>query len=123
MRKNGTTFSKLSKDKRISKEYKRLLKIFEDIDEDKKELMDGLIYQAAFMRVQLDDYQIDINENGYVESFQQSDKISPYERLRPVAQLYNTTNKNYQSIIKQLVDALPDVSNKEQDELMEFLKK
>lgn len=59
------------------------------------------------MRVTLEDYETDLDANGYVELFSQSEKTDPYERERPVARLYNTMNKNYQSIIKQLGDLLP----------------
>ena len=38
--------------------------------------------------------------------FSQSEKTEPYERERPVARLYNTMNKNYQSIIKQMSDLI-----------------
>lgn len=56
-----------------------------------------------------------------MESFTQSDKQAPYERERPVARLYNAMNKNYQAIMKQLKDALPEPSAMEaSEELMKF---
>ena len=55
------------------------------------------------MRATLDDYKNDLDANGYVEMFSQSDKTEPYERMRPVAQLYGTMNKNYQSIMRQIM--------------------
>ncbi|WP_201290402.1 hypothetical protein [Erysipelothrix anatis] len=65
------------------------------------------------MRVTLEDYEVDINENGSIEQFSQSDKLEPFERGRPVVGFYNTMNKNYQSITKQLSDLLPDSAPKE----------
>ena len=56
------------------------------------------------MRVTLEDMEQDLDQNGYVEMFTQSERTDPYERERPVARLYNTMNKNYQSIMKQLSD-------------------
>lgn len=97
----------MTKDERISKEVKRLNRIYKDIDKDKKAIIDGLINRAAYMRIALEDWEIDILENGITEMFTQSEKTDPYERERPVARLYNTMNKNYQSIIKQLSDLLP----------------
>lgn len=38
----------------IEKEYKRLFSLFSLVDESKKELVDNLIYQAAFMKVEHD---------------------------------------------------------------------
>jgi len=97
----------LTKDERISREYAKLSKIFENMAKDTRSLNDGLVKRASYMLVTLEDYEKDINENGSVESFSQSDKVEPYERERPVARLYNTMNKNYQSIMKQLSDLLP----------------
>lgn len=101
------TKKELSKHDRILKEDKRLRKIYKDIAADKKAIIDGLISRAAYMRITLEDYEEEINTNGYFELFTQSEKTEPYERERPVARLYNTMNKNYQSIIRQLSDLLP----------------
>lgn len=97
----------LTKNERISAEEKRLRRIYKNIDKDNKAIIDGVIQRAAYMRVTLEDYEKDLDDNGYVEMFSQSEKTEPYERERPVARLYNTMNKNYQSIIKQLSDLVP----------------
>lgn len=97
----------LTRDERIFKEEKRLKRIYKNIDKDNMAIIDGLIQRAAYMRVTLEDWEKDIMENGYIEMFTQSEKTEPYERERPVARLYNTMNKNYQSIIKQLSDLVP----------------
>lgn len=97
----------IAKTKRINKEIRRLEEIFKDMPEDIKAIADGLIKQAAYMRIQLEDYIEDLDTNGYVEMFTQSPKTPPYERERPVARLYATANRNYQNIIKQLSDLLP----------------
>lgn len=98
---------KKKKNKRISKEEKRLRESYGAIPEDLMRVADGLIRRAAYMRITLEDYEKDLDEKGYVEEFSQSEKLEPYERERPVARLYNAMNKNYQSIIKQLSDMLP----------------
>ena len=96
-----------TKDERIKKEVRRLNRIYKNIDKDNKAIIDGLIQRAAYMRVTLEDWEEDIIENGVTEMFTQSEKTEPYERERPVARLYNTMNKNYQSLIKQLSDLVP----------------
>lgn len=106
----------LSKDDRIKQEERRLKRIYKNIDKDKKAIIDGLIQRAAYMRVALEDWEKDIMDNGYIEMFTQSEKTDPYERERPVARLYNTMNKNYQSIIKQLTDLFPKQVAKEEDD-------
>lgn len=94
----------LSKDARIQKEIRRLNTIYSKIGKKEKSAIDGLVKRAAFMRVTLEDMEEDLDMNGFTELFSQSEKLDPYERERPVARLYNTMNKNYQSIMKQLSD-------------------
>ncbi len=98
----------MTKEKRISAEIKRLRQIYADLPDNLKKLYDGLIRRAAYMRIQLEDYEQDMNDNGYVEHFSQSDKLEPYERGRPVVGFYNTMMKNYQQIMKQLAEKLPE---------------
>ncbi len=98
----------ITKDRRIKIEFDRLDQIFADLDIGTKATIDGLIRRAAYMRIALEDYETDLDANGYVEKFTQSPSAPPYDRKRPVAELYNAMNKNYQSIIKQLMDALPE---------------
>ena len=112
----------LTKDERIKKEERRLKRIYKNIDKDNKAIIEGLIQRAAYMRVTLEDWEKDIMENGYYEMFTQSEKTDPYERERPVARLYNTMNKNYQSLIKQLSDLVPkEVKVVEDDGFKDFI--
>ena len=127
-RKERMSKKKLSKEERISEELKRLKKeriseelkrlkhSFKDLDEVRLSAVAGLLDRAAFMRITLEDYEKDINENGSIEMFSQSENQTPYERERPVMRFYNTTHKNYQGVIKQLVDLLP---NNQKDKTLE----
>lgn len=82
------------------------MKLFKGIEETKRSLVLGLVERAAFMRVQLDELEADLNANGWTELFSQGDQ-KPYTRKRPEAEVYNQTNGNYQKIIRQLTDLLP----------------
>ncbi|QNG60383.1 hypothetical protein H4O14_02315 [Bacillus sp. PAMC26568] len=104
---SGKTKQPLTKEQRIAKEERRLKSIFKALPKDVMSSVDGIIRRAAFMRVTLEDMERDLDENGFTELFSQSEKLEPYERERPVARLYNTMNKNYQSIVKQLSDQVP----------------
>ena len=116
----------LSKDERIKKEISRLSRIFTKIDKKGKAVIDGLIKRAAYMRITLEDMEEDLDTNGFTEMFSQSEKLDPYERERPVARLYNSMNKNFQSIMKQLSDFLPKDDGKPtsqgDDAFTKFLK-
>lgn len=111
-----------TKEERINAEEKRLRKSYANIPALSMNIIDGLVRRAAWMRVTLEDYEMDLDKNGYFEMFSQSPNTEPYERERPVARLYNQLNKNYQSIVKQLQDALADdKSPPHEDELAKFL--
>lgn len=105
-------------------EIARLDAIFANIAPDKKDLCQGLIRQAARLRVLLDKGYADLMDKGDTEWFSQSPDTEPYERERPAARLFNTRDKNYQSVIKMLLDLLPsqDRANAA-DEIMQFALK
>lgn len=97
----------LTTDDKVKKEISRLKRQYKEIPKNKMDVVQGLIVQAARLRISLDSLWEDIVENGDVELFSQSEKMEPYERERPVARIFNTRDKNYQSIIKQLTDLMP----------------
>lgn len=96
------------RDMLVDKEKNRLIKLFKDIPEGKKKVVEGLIVQAARLRISLDELWQDLTENGDYEEFTQSEKTPSYERERPAAKLYNARDLAYQRIIKQLSDLLPE---------------
>ncbi|MCE4953485.1 hypothetical protein KJC28_01060 [Staphylococcus haemolyticus] len=93
---------------RVKKEKQRLDKIFKSIPDDKKRVAQGLIVQAARMRILLDDAWSDIQEKGDYELFTQSESTPAYERERPIAKLFNSRDAAYQKIIMQLSKLLPE---------------
>lgn len=98
-----------------ARERKRLEKLFEGMPENKRKLVDGLIIQAARLRVRMNELHADIEENGMTELFQQSDKVEPYSRERPEAGLWIKLDKNYQAIIRQLTELVPEDARKADD--------
>lgn len=87
-------------------EIKRLTSLYQGMPAKQFSLAQGLISQAARLRVQLDRLWTDLEENGVTEWFTQSEKTEPYERERPQARLFISTDKNFQSIMKQLNEML-----------------
>ena len=100
----------LTVEERITQEHRKLMAIYKDMEKPKKTIATGLIGRAAFMRVQLEDLELDLMDNGWTEPFSQGNQ-EPYDRARPAAQIYNSTNANYQKIIKQLDGMLPKVAD------------
>lgn len=92
---------------RVAKEEKRLHGLFEDISKNQRELAQGLITQAARLRILLDDNWKDIMMNGEYEKFKQSENQIPYDRKRPIVENYDNRDRTYQTIINQLTELLP----------------
>ncbi|ABY46886.1 MULTISPECIES: hypothetical protein [Bacillus cereus group] len=99
----------LTKEDRVKKEINRLKRIYKEMPKDTLLVVEGLIVEAADLRVRLEDIRKDLDENGYDEMFSQSENQDPYERERPQARRYISMNKNYQSIMKQLGDYVPKI--------------
>src|SRR5690606_24707965 len=109
------------KEKRIKKELSRLKKIFDALPEDAKQVADGLIQEAAFMRVTLEETRAVIDRDGVIERFEQG--VQRFYREHPATKVYTALINRYQGVMKQLIDLLPDEDKTKQgDELMEFVK-
>lgn len=100
--------AKKTKKSRVNAEKKRLDTLYAELPENKKRLAAGLIERAAFMRVELEELEQFLTENGWTELFSQGNQ-EPYDRARPQGQTYQTMNGNYLKIIKQLDALLPKV--------------
>ena len=88
-------------------EIDRLTALYQGLPPKQFALAEGLIIQAARLRVRLDKLWAELTEKGETEWFTQSDKTDPYERERPASRTFTATDKSYQSIIKRLNDMLP----------------
>lgn len=95
---------------RINKEkaeYERIKALYSKIPGNKLELVEGLIWQAARLRVSLDDLYIDLKKNGNTELFKQGADSIEYSRERPESKIFAIRDKNYLAIIKKLDEMLP----------------
>ena len=101
-------------------EVERLTELYKGLPPKQFALAQGLIIQAARLRVRLDKLWAELEEKGETEWFTQSEKTDPYERERPASRTFTATDKSYQSIIKQLNDMLPAEDDTGTDELDKF---
>ena len=93
-------------EKRINAEIKRLTKIFANIDEDKRELCEQLIQNAAFMAVSLWDLQEQIKTDGWVEEYQNGANQKG-RKTGSAAVLYTKLINNYRQVVGDLCKLLP----------------
>ena len=94
--------------------------VFENINDNKSKLALSLLDKADFMNKTLLDLEKKVKEDGVVTLMPQGSYA--IERENPALRSYNTTVKNYTSVVKQIVDLLPDnLSKQAGEDLMSFI--
>ncbi|MHC1785444.1 MAG: hypothetical protein AB9880_00020 [Christensenellales bacterium] len=63
-------FTEMERDAKIKKELTRLRKLLADIAPDTGKLMEGLVHDAAFMSVTLEEARLIIMRDGIIETYQ-----------------------------------------------------
>ena len=112
----------LDKDKRIKRKINILNKIFKEIDEDRKKLVNDLISNIAFMAVELEDLQQDIKTNGVIEKYQNGSNQFGTKQSSAF-QAYTALIKNYQTSLRQLTAELPNNIAQNADDFDNFIMK
>jgi len=105
-RRNGGDFvarkREMTRKERIEAEEARLRELLASMPEDKLRLVEGLIQRAAFLRVELEDLEADINANGSTEVYEAGG--SAVTRIRAAAQHYDRMVRQYLATCKQLAE-------------------
>lgn len=109
----------LTVDDRIKKEKRELTKLFKNIEPNKKKIIDRLIDRAAFLKVQMEDLEISIKENGWEEEYQNGANQKGVKRSAS-GDVYLQLIKNFTAINKQLTDMVPMAERK--SKLAELVK-
>lgn len=90
-----------------TKEKNKLEKIFKAVlDDDDYKKVEGLIENAAFMRVSLRELQQNVQEHGFIEIYQNGPDQSG-TKDSTYLKAYNNMLKSYNTTIKQLIAAAP----------------
>lgn len=111
------------RDNRIKKEKKRLNKIFANVEEDKRDTVDGLIQNAAFQYVMLSELSMIIKRDGYVEEYKNGANQCGLKKSAAV-ESYDKCLNTYSKIVGQLCNLLPEgTENTPGAELMSFIGK
>lgn len=111
----------LTKEKRILKEKNKLKRIFSQIPDDRKKMVENLLENAAFMAITLSDLQISINENGPTSEYKNGANQFGIKKS-PELEAYNIMIKNYATVMRQLMDLLPAGASKDEAGVLEFIK-
>ena len=113
--------TKAKKQELYDKQFEKINKLFENVEENKRSLVEGLIEQNCFMYVQLKELNEIINKKGVVEKFKQGKQ--EFDRERPATKTYNTMIKNYNLIVRQLIENLPTKKPLDPDDEFEEFNK
>lgn len=97
---------KTEKEKKIKKEVKRLKGIFKDLEPNKLKTVDALIARAAFITVNLQDLEDQLNEYGWTEWYENGRNQSG-QKKSAAADAHISLTKNLNAIMKQLLDLVP----------------
>ncbi len=100
-----------TKEQRIAKEKRRLLKIFKDLEPNKLNTCKALINRAAFITVSLEDLEEQLNVTGWVETYQNGENQSGMKKAA-AADVHISLTKNLNAIIKQLLELVPPAQKK-----------
>lgn len=108
---------------RITKEQKRLIKLFDTNSKEKSHVIKKLCARASFLLILSEDIEKNINsDNLTVLTINASQQ---FLKANPLMKDYRDTVKSYQTVVKQLCDLTKsDNSNNnknEPDELEDFL--
>src|SRR5690606_19007413 len=95
----------IDKDRLVKNEINRLTKLFKDVDRNKRLTAKGLIEEAAYMRITLQELKVEIDKHGLIDEMPQGD----YSILRehPALKSYNTMVQRYTNIIDKLTNLHP----------------
>ncbi|HBF0066934.1 TPA: hypothetical protein KNK00_003736 [Clostridioides difficile] len=115
-------YEQLEKEKKIKQEVSRLKKNYKDLEKEKVKILDGLVNEAAFLKISLEETREILTKEGLTEIFKQGKQ--EFERERLQVKIYLNFMKLYSSVMKQLIDIIPsNTKQEEKDELIEFIKK
>lgn len=111
----------LEKEKQIKQEINRIKKTYSNLTKEKLKVIDGLIHEAAFIKLSLEELREDLMKNGFTELFEQGEQS--FHRERPQCKIYTSFIQKYSVVMKQLIE-LMEVESKgqESDNLINFLK-
>ncbi len=118
-----TVSEQLEKEKKIRAEKNRITKIYKNnnLDKDIIKVLEGLVSDAAFMRVAIEETKAELIKNGMMEKFKNGSQ--EFWREKPESKVFLNFMKQYSNTMKLLIDLMPvQVKEEEQDQLLQFFK-
>ncbi len=104
----------IDKETLVNREISRLTNLFKDIDKNKRLTVKGLVEEAAYMKITLQELKKEIDKAGPIDEMPQGE----YSILRehPALKAYNTMVQRYTNIIDKLTNLHPKDIQKDVDD-------
>lgn len=115
------TCANIEKTRRFKREKARVRRICRDMEPSLLKAAEGLIQEAAFMRVTLEELRQVIDAEGILDVFEQGGDI--IVRRHPAVKAYASMVQRYCTTSKLLTSLLPVGGHDVGDELMAFVKR
>lgn len=109
--------AKMKKTTRIKKEKERLLEVFKDLEPNKLKTCAALIDRAAFLTISLEDLEVELNENGWTETYTNGRNQEGVKKAA-AAEAHISLTKNLTAIMKQMLDLVPPARKESKLEAM-----
>lgn len=109
----------MAREKANKTDIGELIKLFDNIEENRKPLAEKLCKQAIFMEKTLNELAKDVTQNGAILTTVNGNGFDVVME-NPAQKSYNTMINRYTAVMTKLIDLLPK-GEIESDELMKFL--
>lgn len=101
----------------VLKEYERIKALFDGVDESQLNLIDGAIWEAARIRVELNTLHEIVKESGLIKVHPQNPAL---QKELPVSKLIVKARANYLNYISKLSNLLGKNIDDEDDDLSDY---
>lgn len=101
----------------VQKEYERIKSLFEGADEGQLNLIDGALWEAARIRVELNKLHEIVKESGLIKVHPQNPAL---QKELPVSKLIVKARANYLNYISKLANLLGKNINDDEDDLSDY---
>lgn len=112
-------YTEMEREARIKKELARLNRVLSDLSPDSAKVMGGLIADAAFMAVTLDETRRLIVRDGVIETYQNGANQSGRKKSSAV-EVYDKMVNTYARVIRQICEGLPQGGKDAAEDIMKF---
>lgn len=106
--------------KLIKRELARMRKIFANLPENEQKFIEPMLQNAAFMKVMLEELQEQVAEYGCIDEYTNG-KDQGGRKISAELSAYNTTVKNYNTVMVRLIERLP--KDEKKSAMLEMMEK